>query len=402
VRDSFIEMIVRRGRRASRRLRDAAHSQTHRRCRSRSVDLRARWIATDPYPHYEELRAEGTVLHLRKQGCWIVLGYEEVRSAAGNSEAFSNEGYRRVDSVLLGADPPQHTQMRRIVSGYFAPEALDRTMDGFEEYAESLLAPRFDLVSQYAVPLTEHAAVKLIGFDDEVAAALAGAEPQDRSLAGAPEASWRGERGDADRRRKRSRWIVERSLERCELYPRLLGEGIDESQARSLVWLFWIAATTTTERAIARCIETLLSRIDLRKRLATDEGLIPRFVEEVLRLHCPELMVPRVTTVPISLGGRSIPEKELVYLCLAAANRDPAIFENPAEVDLERKGPQPLSFGFGAHHCPGAALSRRETIGAVRTIVRSAPGIRVASRPHWWSIMTVNALDRMIVETGPE
>ncbi len=88
---------------------------------SATIDLRAPEIVGDPLPTYETLRREGSVLFLPRHDYWIVLGHEAVRSAFARPEHFSNAPYRDVDAVLLAADPPEQTAMRRTVAKLFSP-----------------------------------------------------------------------------------------------------------------------------------------------------------------------------------------------------------------------------------------------------------------------------------------
>jgi cytochrome P450 len=89
----------------------------------------------------------------------------------------------------------------------------------------------------------------------------------------------------------------------------------------------------------------------------------------------------RVATQDHSLGGNTILEGQTVLIAIAAANRDPQVFADPAEFRLDRKNTPPLAFGYGAHHCLGSALARLEATVAIREILARHP---VVTGPVTW------------------
>jgi cytochrome P450 len=166
--------------------------------------------------------------------------------------------------------------------------------------------------------------------------------------------------------------VLDSFAPRAALFARLVGGGdpaLDDGEARSLIRLLWLAATVTTERLITHAVLELAERPDLQAQVAADRALVPRFLEEVLRLHPPELMVPRLTRQPVTLDGVTIPEGALVYLSIAAANRDPARFEAPDELRLDRPPGRQFAFGGGIHHCVGAPLGRAIAAVAVGALL---------------------------------
>lgn len=345
-----------------------------------SIDLSAPEIAWHPFPHYELLRRDGSVQSLDRHDAWIVLGYDDVQSAFAQPQVFSNRGYAGVDGVLLGADPPEHTAVRRLVSQDFSAEAVERAVELAERRAESLLRPRMDVVSEYAMPLSAGVAAQLLGLEDE---------QLDRILE-----VRRSEAPDYE--------VLFRAIDSVASdtasYARLVRDGMSEADARSVARLLWLAATMTTERAIAHCVLRLLRHDEAR-----DLAQVPAFVDEVLRLHPPELLVPRVTTQRVQLGGVTLPANATVYLCIAAANRDPARFEHPAELRLDRAPARIFTFGSGIHHCLGATVGRRVVQIAVRTLLTHAPRFRAAQRLEdlvGWCSKTACPIARLVIEDG--
>jgi cytochrome P450 len=325
-----------------------------------TIDFDDPAIARDPFPHYEALRAAGPVQFLARHDAWIVLGHEELQTVFTRPDLFSNRPYEDVDAVLLAADPPDHTLVRRLVAPYFAREVVERLAAFSAERAAALLtSPRLDIVHDYAEPLSEAVAQQLLGCDDPTVGAIRAAAGRAGSF-------------------MEFTAVLDGLADRTEMYGRLRADGLDESQARSLVRLFWVASTKTTERTIAQSILQLLQYPGIRQAVEADDALVAPYIEEVMRLHQPEPMLRRRSTQPVALGGATIPAGAAVLLCLAAANRDPRTYDSPAELQLGRTRPRHLTFGHGIHHCIGATLGRAEVAAAVRALLRHAPRFQAA------------------------
>lgn len=341
-------------------------------------------IAADPFPHYDTLRRAGSVHFLPRHDAWVVLGYDDVLSAFTQPNVFSNRPYEDIDRMLLAADPPDHTAMRKVVSRFFTPDTIEQ-LDAFaERFAVSVLRPRMDIAREYGGPLSDAVTAELLGLSGDGLATIRAARADIRDL---------------------GQYIL--TLQEVSggtaVYARLRESGLDEAAARSVTSLFWLAGTVTTERVIANAVLELLQRDDVRRVLAGDHSRIPPFVDEVLRLHPAELMVPRVTTSAVTLGGAEIPAGALVHLGVAAANRDPEKFEEPHAFRLDRRAARHATFGFGVHHCAGAMLARRVIATSVRALLVHAPDFRAAAPigtlPRTCR-MTVHSLDRLPIETG--
>jgi cytochrome P450 len=122
-----------------------------------------------------------------------------------------------------------------------------------------------------------------------------------------------------------------------------------------------IAGNETTTNLIGNMMALLADRPELWTRAREDRSLVDPIIEEVLRYESPVQRFPRVTTRPVRVGDVEIPAGELVDMVYGAANRDPAVFENPDTFWPERPtNSQHLGFGLGTHFCLGAPLARLE------------------------------------------
>ena len=101
-------------------------------------------------------------------------------------------------------------------------------------------------------------------------------------------------------------------------------------------------------------------------------------------MHPPFFGFFRRTTCPVEVNGVEIAEGEDVYMGWAAANRDPEQFEHPDRFDIDRPNPRHMSFGFGIHTCPGAALARMELQVLLEELLDAFPDLQVTGgQPAW-------------------
>lgn len=363
--------------------------------RRRHFDARPLGLGDEElFAMYDELRAEGSVHHLESVGRWLILGYDDVQRALGDAQRFSSDlaELRETDPVLLASDPPAHTAVRRTLSHLFSAEAVARRSELADRTAERLLQPlaagrELDVVSDFARPLAAAVALDVAGLDAEASATL----NELANVAG----------GNLEALYARMREPVEALAGRSPLYPELLRDRLDEAAAHSLLRLLWIAGTTP-QHAIASAVLLLLEHDEVRRRVQGDPSLLGAFVDEALRLRPPAHVIPRLATEAVEIGGRTIPAGSLVQLSLAAANRDPARFEDPAALRLDRASNPHLSFGGGVHRCIGAPLGRALIITALRALFRVAPAFRAIqplSTVRYVAGATLRELEQLVI--GP-
>jgi cytochrome P450 len=152
----------------------------------------------------------------------------------------------------------------------------------------------------------------------------------------------------------------------------------------NLVAILLNAGTDTTRNQLAAAVQVLSDHPDQWALLAEHPELAPKAVEELMR-HSPIVFASlRVATTDVELGGVLIPEGAYVMANTAAANRDPAMYDDPDRLDITREGAAPmLTFGGGMHYCLGAHLARVELAEALKVITRRMPNARCAGPAPW-------------------
>jgi cytochrome P450 PksS len=154
-----------------------------------------------------------------------------------------------------------------------------------------------------------------------------------------------------------------------------------------MIGLLLTAGHETTTNLIGNGVLALLQHPEALRRLRDDPDLMESAVEELLRFASPvETSTFRYAREDLELAGTRIGRGEIVLGVIAAANRDPAQFEDPDTLDLARAPNRHLSFGLGGHFCLGAPLARLEGRIALGALLRRLPRLGLAhpDRPPRW------------------
>jgi cytochrome P450 len=162
------------------------------------------------------------------------------------------------------------------------------------------------------------------------------------------------------------------------------GEGDDRLDEMTLLQncIFILnAGHETTTNLIGNALEALLRFPDQRNRLLAEPGLIRDAVEEFLRFESSNQLGNRLATAPATIGGVAVAPGTYITLCIGAANRDPAVFAEPDQLDLGRQPNRHLAFGLGVHQCAGLTLARLEARVAIQRFVTRFPRYQLAGPP---------------------
>jgi cytochrome P450 len=159
------------------------------------------------------------------------------------------------------------------------------------------------------------------------------------------------------------------------------GDRLTETELLSIVLLLFVAGHETTMNLIGNGTVALLRSPEQWRALRDDPSLVPNAVEELLRFDGPVHVTQRFATVPSTVGEVDLEPGQGVICHLAAANRDPARWERPDELDVARADVQSLTFSHGIHYCLGAALARLEGQEVFRALPARFPDLGLAEEP---------------------
>lgn len=333
------------------------------------------------------------------QIAWLVTRYQDVQAVlAGDSftrdiAAARSQTGARPRTVNMDGRP--HLELRSLVARAFTGGRIGALAPYVQELADSLLdslelgGSPGDLVSGFAAPLPAIVICRLLGFPADDSAALS--RWCDRITAVGDQetvqSAWLELGGYVDGAvQSRHAALEGRSAPDEDLLTTLARAEADGKLTReeliSLAIVILAGGLETTETAISAGLVRMLSNPDQFAMLRADLGLLDTAVEEMLRRQ-PVINLNRVqiATADVWLGEQFVAAGDLVQISINSANRDDEVFRESARFDIARQPNPHLAFGYGAHHCLGAALARLELRTAFSTILRRFPGIELAVAP---------------------
>jgi cytochrome P450 len=180
------------------------------------------------------------------------------------------------------------------------------------------------------------------------------------------------------------------------LVPDERGDVLTDDEVVADASNLMFAGHETTTNLIAVGLLTLLRQPEALDAVRVDTGLLPPAVDEMLRLEPPVQLMARTVRVPVRFGQHTLRAGEGVFLSIAAANRDPEVFERPDVLDPRRRS-RNVAFGAGIHYCVGARLARLEAQVALATVLERLPKISLVEEPQWQPTIATRALQRLVV-----
>jgi cytochrome P450 len=179
------------------------------------------------------------------------------------------------------------------------------------------------------------------------------------------------------------------------------GEQITAAEMVPLCVLLFIAGFETTVNLISNGVLALLAHPEQWAALHSDPSLAAGAVEEILRYDPPVQRTGRVALADSHLGGVDIRRGEFVVTLTGAANRDPAVYPEPARFDITRRpGVDHLAFSSGIHYCLGAPLARIEATIALAGLAQRLPAVRRAGRVVRRNAATIRGPLRLPLAVG--
>jgi cytochrome P450 len=388
----------------------------------------------NPYPYYALMRKEARVSRTAF-GPYCVNGYEECQAVLRDPRLgrgigvedtstgiFGDSGTRRAEFMdlsqhnMLLADPPDHTRLRRLVSRSFTARQVDRLRPAVQTLVDELLdqmadAGEIEFMADFALPLPMAVIGELVGvpasdrdaLQPHVRAAAKGIEPvlsEEETEAAIEALGTLGEYFVAllEERRQHPRDDLLSSL----VEARENDDRLTDEEVASTAILLFAAGFETTTNLLGNGLLALLTHPDQLADWRAHPDFAPSAVEELLRFDSPVQFNLRTALEPADLMGEPLVLGDRIVVLQGAANRDPARFERPDDLDLRREGNAPLSFGWGIHHCIGAGLARMEGAIAFNALLARFPTIDLVNQePHWRPSFTLRGLLDLPLRVSP-
>ena len=380
-------------------------------------------LIADPYPLYKRIRAEAPVFRYTDKV--LISTYRDAREILTSPivlQGLAARGTRyrhaanRVDEEhriqlaemfgflekrLGGTNGDRHTRLRRLAQKAFTPKMIARMQERIEAIAADLI-DRVDqhdvveLIDSYAyhLPLIVISEMLDISTEDRedlrdwanTLGLFVGAEWTDRSIIERTHDSVFKLRGYLT-----SVFDSRRGGDTTDLLSALIaaegddGDHFTEDELVAMITQFIFAGHETSTMLLGNSLVSLLGEYrDQWDMLCADPELIPNAVEELLRYDSPTHNIDKLAAEDFEIGGVHIRQWETINVMLASANHDEAVRPDAERLDILRSDTSHLTFGFGAHHCLGAALARMEAQVSLRMFTKRFPHMRLATDRIRW------------------
>ncbi len=354
----------------------------------------------NPYPQYQALREAAPVYHSDLLDLWVLSRYDDVsfvlkddrfsadrrkstNQLVAQARKMQEEGPFAQANTMLSADPPEHTRLRGLVSKAFTPRRIKEMRPRIQEIVDGILdelggETEFDLIERLAYPLPVIVIAQMLGippedradfkrWSDDLVATLGGPSTT-------PDQLERAQKSAVDMAEYFQSVIADRRKEpRDDLLSALIaaeerGDVLNEQELLATCMLLLAAGNETTTNLIGNGMLALLKNEDQLDKLLGDLSLMDSAVEEMLRYDGPVQATARVADADLEIDGHEIKQGQMLFVLLAAANRDPAAFPDPDRFDITRDDNKHVAFGNGLHFCLGAPLARMEAQIAFRAL----------------------------------
>ncbi|WP_394554801.1 cytochrome P450 [Agromyces sp. MMS24-JH15] len=380
-------------------------------------------VAAKAEPYFDHMLANHPVFREPKYGVVIVTGYEEALQVYHQPDVYSSinrtggpvvdlpfevvgddisellEQHRSFfpqNDQIVTFDPPMHADHRSILMGLITPKRLKENEQFLKDTADRFLdeiIPRgkADYIWDYCKGYTVLAVADLLGVpveDHPMLLDLLASEPGptlgnlelQANHHSSLERLYEYFVARIEERRADPQDDVLTGMALATFPDGTLPEPIEVARIASNLFA---AGQETTVQLMGITLQRIAEDAKLQERLRQDFSLIPKFIEETLRIEAPIKGSFRLVKRPTELGGLELAPGTVVMLLHGASGRDARVFENPAEFDAERPNArQHLAFGRGIHTCPGAPLARAEAVFSIQRILERTTAITIDEWHH--------------------
>jgi cytochrome P450 len=399
------------------------------------------WARGVPYAEFARLRTEQPVAWFGEpaplSGFWSVHRYADIVTASRDTTTFSSgrgvsfeeptDGDMAARRTIIDTDPPDHTKLRKIMTGSFSQRAVAVYAHFVEQLTEQVLddglsGEPFDFVETVAKQIPIRVLARIMGlpeanldqFIDLGDRLIANTDPDLTDVV------WGRDDTDAYRLYPfrspygKQLWDLGRDIVHDKLrdpgddllskllLARVDGEALSETDLDNLFSIMVIAGNETTRIAMAHAVLTFCTLPEQWERLRADPGLVDTATDEVMRWSCPTHFMRRTATADTELGGAQIRAGDKVVLWYVSGNRDDDEFPDPETFDVGRTPNRHLSFGRGGPHlCLGVHVARLEVRIMLAALLRRAARFELAAPPRRIRSNFTNGLKELVVRVLP-
>lgn len=378
------------------------------------------WRATDPV-HWNPSNpaySGGMPGAAGVRGFWVLTRYKDVLDVSMDQEMFSSheggivvwdfegEELERQRSNFMSMKPAEHAAVKKVIMPPFMPRAMNEMAPKIDKLAAEIVdlvagKGQCEFVFDVASRLPIYTFCELMGIPehlrDQVADygnALADVE-NNTSQSLDPMIGLFGVAQELaeEKRRNPDGLLMSAMVNDTSL-------NLTPMQINQFVLVFAMAGHETTRSTAAHFINLMNRHPDQYALLRRDfEAHIDTAIDEVLRYTSTTTNFTRIAMADTEIGGHPVKKGDKIYLSYAAANRDPAVFEDPHRFDIKRNNAKRhLAFGAGPHICVGARLAKMQLRALLKQIVTRIPDIHPVGEPEWLRSVWFNAIIRMPVK----
>lgn len=367
----------------------------------------------DPYPFYAELRRNdpfwrnplGLRFLTRDRDIRAILNdrrfgrdFQGVTTSGPQVEAtnpiFREPAIRGMRRWILVMDPPDHPRIRALVAKAFTARRVQDMRTLVQRVIDGVLASlegrkNVDLMADFAYLVPQQVISDLLGVEeDERPEFVSNIDGLVRLVDPVP--MTRAELDHANRQEKIMATVLQRLFDRRRREPRddlithlvqaeEAGDKLTAEELIANVMMLFVAGFETTANTLGNALLALYRQPEELARLKADFSLMPNAVEEILRFDSAVQFTTRTALEDTSLGNIAFRKGEPAVVVLAAANRDPEVYDQPDRLDITRKNIKPMNFGGGIHHCLGNQLARMEIGMALTGLLQRFPNLKLTN-----------------------
>lgn len=363
----------------------------------------------DIHPVLADLNEQGPINRICVEDgipVWLVTNYEAVRTGLWNQQLARPRKYAGPDYTntsapegvpharLVMEDPPEHTITRTLVNWAFTPrrvrdiqprinEIVAQQIEVLEQLAEA--GEPVDLMTTFINPQPLAVISGILGVPDQ---------DVQHVMAAGDAAFGQEDNGNGEAKTELTRFMAGLVMARRENptddlishWANARDENDELLEIRdilAMIFIVYIGGYDSTAGTMAASIVDLLENPDELARLIADPKEFDAVLDELLRRNSAVIRgVRRFATNDLDIAGQPVDQGDTVFLHIAAANRDPEVFEDPQKFDPARpSNSKHVAFGHGPHHCPGHMLAKTELLITLRELFTRFPTMKLAAAP---------------------